>query len=165
MKNILPLLLLVLAVKPVTAQLKTSTPVCKTFDIDVLEGTVNKDLSTKSTIGEVKTTFPCFTNAVDEDGGKGCGGVFYKDKDIRFVTERGYIEIGEKYKGKLSLPLFSTNRNALFKWLGYPKMKDAGWDAFQTKYGILILYYNKAGKINKLQMSHYGTENIRLCDQ
>lgn len=164
MKNILPISILLLLVQSATAQLKTAKPVCKTFEVNVLEGTVNNDLSSKSTIGEVKTTFPCFTGAVDENGGKDCGGVFYKDKDISFITERGYIEIGEKFKGKLSLPLFGTSRNALFKWLGYPKMKDAGWDAFQTKYGILILYYNKANKINKLQMSHNGTESIRLCE-
>lgn len=165
MKNILPLSILLFTAQLAAAQLKTSKPVCKTFDINVLEGTVNSDLSTKSTIGEVKTTFPCFTSAVDEDGGKGCGGVFYNDKDVHFITERGYIEIGEKYKGKLNLPLFGTSRNALFKWLGYPKMKDTNWDAFQTKYGILILYYNKANKVNRLQMSHNGTDNIRLCNQ
>jgi hypothetical protein len=52
----------------------------------------------------------------------------------------------------------------LFKWLGYPKMKDASWDAFQTKYGILITYYNKAGKINKLQLSSRTTDTIKLCE-
>jgi hypothetical protein len=144
-------------------QLKT-TPVCKTFEVDVLEGTINNDLSVKSTLGEIKTTFPCFTTVTDENGGKGCGGVFYKDKDINFFTERGYIEVGNKFKGKLSLPLMGAGRNTLFKWLGYPKVKDVLWDAFQTKYGILILYYNKTNKIIKLQMSHYGTDTIRLCE-
>lgn len=155
---------LVISVQFATAQLKTAKPECKSFEVNVLEGTVNNDLSTKSTLGEVKTTFPCFTEVVDETGGKGCGGVIYKDKDIRFITERGYIEIGDKFKGKLSLPLFGASRNALFKWLGYAKMKDSNWDAFQTKYGILIVYYNKANKIIKLQMSHNGTDTIRLCE-
>jgi hypothetical protein len=163
MKNILPFIALLLLLQPAVAQLQTAKPVCKTFEVNVLEGTINSDLSTRSTIGEVKTTFPCFTEAVDENGGKGCGGVFYKDKHISFITERGYIEIGEQFKGKLSLPLLGTSRTALFKWLGYPKMKDSNWDAFQTKYGILILYYNKAAKVNKIQMSHNGTDNIRLC--
>jgi hypothetical protein len=164
MKNTVCSVLMLLCLQFAAAQLKTSKPVCKAFEIDVLAGTVNNDLSSKSTLGEVKTTFPCFTNATEENGGKGCGGVFYKDKDLSFFTERGYIELGEKFKGKLSLPLFGTQRNALFKWLGYAKIKDTNWDAFQTKYGILILYYNKAGKVNKLQMSHYGTESIRLCE-
>ncbi|MFN8253908.1 MAG: hypothetical protein U0V75_18685 [Ferruginibacter sp.] len=163
MKNTMPFIFLLLS-GSAAAQLKTSAPVCKGFEVNVLEGTINSDLSTKSTISEVKSTFPCFTNAVDESGGTGCGGVFYKDKDISFKTERGYIEIGEKFKGKLSLPLMGASRGSLFKWLGYPKLKDNSWDAFQTKYGILIAYYNKAGKINKLQMSHYGTDNIRLCE-
>ncbi len=164
MKNILSVVAILLYMHSALAQLKTSKPVCKTFEIDVLEGKVNNDLSTKSTIGEVKNTFPCFTNTIDENGGKGCGGVFYKDKAISFITERGYIEVGDKFKGKLSLPLFGANRNALFKWLGYAKMKDTNWDAFQTKYGILILYYNKANKVYKLQMSHNNTETIKLCD-
>lgn len=146
----------------VTAQLKT-TPVCPSFTVDILEGTVN-DLNTKSTLGEVKTSFPCFTSLVEAATGAACVGVFYKDKNINFFTERGYIEIGEKFKGKLSLPLMGASRSGLFKWLGYPKIKDVSWDAFQTKYGILILYYNKAGKINKFQMSNKSTDTIKLCE-
>ncbi|MGG9964156.1 hypothetical protein [Ferruginibacter sp. SUN106] len=145
------------------AQLKT-TAVCPVFNVDVLEGTINNDLSAKSTLGEVKTTFPCFTDLTETSSGNGCIGAFYKDKDISFFTERGYIEIGEKFKGKLSLPLMGASRNSLFKWLGYPKIKDVNWDAFQTKYGILILYYNKANKINKLQLSSKTTDTIKLCE-
>lgn len=144
------------------AQLKTTT-VCPTFTVDVLEGTIN-DLNTKSTLGEIKGSFPCFTKLVETATGTECAGAFYKDRDINFFTERGYIEIGEKFKGKLSLPLIGASRNSLFKWLGFPKIKDVSWDAFQTKYGILILYYNKAGKINKLQMSSKTTDTIKLCE-
>lgn len=144
-----------------SAQLKT-TPVCPVFTVDVLEGTIN-DLNTKSTLGEIKSSFPCFTKLVETATANDCAGAFYSDRDINFFTERGYIEIGEKFKGKLSLPLLGASRNSLFKWLGFPKIKDVSWDAFQTKYGILIVYYNKAGKINKLQMSHKGTDNIKLC--
>jgi hypothetical protein len=57
-----------------------------------------------------------------------------------------------------------VSRNNLFKILGYPKMKDVSWDAFQTKYGILILHYNKANKINKLQLSSKTTDTIKLCE-
>lgn len=146
------------------AQLKTTVS-CKTFNVNVLEGTINDDLSVKSTLSEFKTAFPCYTSVVEEDGGKGCGGIFYKDKGIDIITERGYFEISSGFKGKLSLPLMGAARNALFKWLGYPKMKDATWDAFQTKYGIIILYYSKAFKVNKIQMSRYGTDVVRLCNQ
>jgi hypothetical protein len=162
MKKIILNVILILGFLSAQCQLKT-TPICKAFVVDVLEGTIN-DLNCKSTIAEVKTTFPCYTNTVEESGGKGCGGVFYKDRGINFFTEHGYIEIVEKFKGKLSLPLFSTNRKALFKWLGHPKIKDVNWDAFQTKYGILILYYNKVGKINKLQMTYHSTDVIKLCE-
>jgi hypothetical protein len=46
-----------------------------------------------------------------------------------------------------------ASRTSLFKWLGNPKLKDASWDAFQTKYGILILYYNKAGKLIRFNLA------------
>ena len=144
------------------AQLKT-TPVCPAFTVDVLEGTIN-DLNTKSTLGEVKSSSPCFTKLVETATTTDCAGAFYKDRDISFFTERGYVEIGEKFKGKLSLPLIGASRTSLFKWLGFPKIKDVNWDAFQTKYGILIIYYTKAGKINKLQMSSRTTDTIKLCE-
>jgi hypothetical protein len=144
------------------AQLK-STPVCPPFEVDVLEGTVNQ-LYTYSSIADIENRFPCFSSATAETNGGTCGGVFYKDKDIYFFTERDYIEVGEHFKGKLSLPLFGASRNALFKWLGNPKIRDPNWDAYQTKYGILIVYFNKAGEINKLQLSNKNTETIKLCE-
>lgn len=162
MKKNLLTIISIACVLVIQAQLKT-TPVCPAFTVDVLEGTVN-DLNTKSTLGEVKSAFPCFTKLVEQATGTDCAGAFYKDRDINFFTERGYIEIGEKFKGKLSLPLIGASRSSLFKWLGFPKLKDANWDAFQTKYGILILYYTKAGKINKLQMSNRTTDTIKLCE-
>jgi hypothetical protein len=144
------------------AQLKT-TAVCPPFSVDVLEGTVN-DLFAYATIGEVEKKFPCFVSTTPETNGSTCGGVFFNDKDIYFYTERDYIEVGEHFKGKLSLPLIGASRTGLFKWLGYPTIKDVNWDAYQTKYGILILYFNKAGKINKLQISNRNSETMRLCE-
>ncbi|MBL0357372.1 MAG: hypothetical protein IPP72_11025 [Chitinophagaceae bacterium] len=152
-----------LSMQSVYAQL-TTTPVCPVFTVDVLEGTINEKLDCRSTAGEVKKVFPCFTDVVEETGGAGCGGVFYKDKGISFFTERNYIEINEKFKGKLIPALLGTNRTGLFKLLGNPKIKDPAWDAFTTKFGILILYYDKAGNINKLQLSNKSTDSIKLCE-
>lgn len=144
------------------AQLKTGT-VCPVFKAEVLEGTVS-GLDSRSTFGEVAKKFPCFSSKVEETNGATCGGLFYKEKDIYFYTERDYIEIGEKFKGELNPSLMGKSRTSLFSLLGYPKIKETGWDAFQTQYGILILYYNKAGKINKLQMSKQSTDTIKLCE-
>lgn len=163
MKNILLILTGSLFIHTATAQLKTTT-VCPVFKVDVLEGRLNDDLNPKSTAGEIRTIFPCFTEMVEEATATKCAGIFYKDKDIYFYPGRNYIEIRQNFKGKLSLPLIGASRNSLFKWLGHPKIKDSSWDAFQTKYGLLILYYNKAGKINKLQMSSKSTDTIKLCD-
>jgi hypothetical protein len=144
------------------AQLKT-TPVCPAFSVDVLEGTVN-ELYPFSTMGEIEKKFPCFTGSTEETNGNTCGGVFYKDKDINFITERDYIEIGEHFKGTLSVPLLGAARAGLFKLLGNPHMKDVNWEAYQTNYGVLVVYFNAAGKINKLQISSKKAETLKLCE-
>jgi hypothetical protein len=145
------------------AQLKT-TPVCPPIVVDILYGKVNQ-LNSTSTIGQIKALFPCYTTIEEETAGTPCGGgIFYNDKDIYFYTGRDYVTIGEKFKGKLSIPLMGASRNNLFKWLGNPKIKDVNWDAFQMAYGTMILYYNKTGKINKIQFSTKSTETLNLCE-
>lgn len=136
--------------------------VCPPFTVDILAGSVN-DLVPKSAIVEVRTTLPCFSDIVEKDSVSKCAGVFYPDKDIFFYTGRQYIEIGEKFKGRLTPALMGASRTSLFKILGHPKLKDAGWDAFQMGYGTLILYYNTAGKINKIQMCSKNTDAVKLC--
>jgi hypothetical protein len=146
------------------AQLKT-TPICPELNIDILGGRINETLRSTSTVGQIKEKLPCFTSAEDESATAKCGGgVFFKDKDIYFYTGRDYVEIGPKFKGKLSIPLMGASRTGLFKWLGNPKIKDVNWDAFQTAYGTLIVYYSKAAKVNKLQFSVLGTDTIKLCE-
>ncbi|MEP6949553.1 MAG: hypothetical protein ABI863_09785 [Ginsengibacter sp.] len=146
------------------AQLKT-TPKCPDIDIDILDGTVNKILLPISTVGQIKLNLPCFTSFEEEGTSAKCGaGVFYKDRDVYFYTTRDYIEIGPAFKGKLSIPLMEAPRNSLFKWLGTPQIKDVTWDAFQTAYGILILYYDKDSKVNKIQFSSLSSNTIHLCE-
>ena len=145
------------------AQLKT-TPVCPEFSVDILAGKIN-NLASTSTNGEIKAKFPCFSSTEEEATTAKCGAsVFYKSKDIYFFTARDYVEIGPAFKGKLTTPLMGAARNSLFKLLGHPKIKDVNWDAYQTMYGILILYFNKAGKVNKIQMSTQSAEMIKLCE-
>ncbi len=163
MKNILFLLISQAIVAGAAAQLKKST-ICPGLEVDILRGRVN-GVEPNYTQGQVKTTLPCFTSEEPENTSSSCGGgIFYKDKDIYFYTGRDYIEIREKFKGKLSLPLMGAARNSLFKSLGHPKIKDVNWDAFQTQYGTLVLYYNKANKINKIQFSNKSTETLSLCE-
>ena len=147
-----------------SAQLKT-TPKCPEIDIDILDGIVNKTLLATSTVGQIKLNLPCFTSFEDEGTSAKCGaGVFYKDRDVYFYTTRDYVEIGPAFKGNLSVPLMGAQRNSLFKWLGNPLIKDVSWDAFQTSYGILILYYNAASAINKIQFSTQSANSIKLCE-
>lgn len=161
-KHILFLLVICFSVS-VNAQLKAKET-CPGFYIDILDGKVN-ELYPTSTNGEIKGKFPCFTSEEAEGTTAKCGeSVHFKDKDIYFFTGRDYVEIREKFKGKLSIPLMGALRNSLFKWLGLPKIKDAGWDAFQTAYGTLVLYYNKSSRVNKIQFSTKSSDALQLCE-
>ena len=131
--------------------------------MDVLGGNVNK-VYAKATWAEVAKTFPCYDELIETDSVNICAGVFYKQKGINFYTDRHYIEIAESFSGKMTPQFLGAARSSLFATLGYPKIKDVSWDAFQTEYGTLILYYNKAGKVNKIQISSKTTENIKLCE-
>ena len=82
----------------VHAQLKQTT-LCPPIIVDILDGTVN-EMHSSSTMGEIKSKFPCYTSIEEGTGTPACGGaVFLKDKDIYFYTGRGYVEILENLKG------------------------------------------------------------------
>ena len=163
MKNIILLGFGLMIFAGASAQLKT-TPSCPEFKIDLLDGIINGKILPTSTIGQIKLNLPCFTSFQEEDNTDKCGaGVFYKDKDVYFYTNRDYIEIGPAFKGKLSIPVLGAPRNGLFKLLGQPQIKDVNWDAFKTNYGVLILYY-KAGRVNKIQFSTQSASTIQLCE-
>jgi len=143
------------------AQLKT-TPVCPPFSVDVLGGTVNK-LNPRSTAGEVEKTLPCFSEKVQPGDSAKCAGVYYSNQGVYFFTERNYIEVRDNFKGNSTIA-FGTPRASLFTMLGNPKLKDAAWEAYQTEYGTLVVYFDKDNKMNKIQMSTKSTETIKLCD-
>jgi hypothetical protein len=144
------------------AQLKTTKAACPPFEVDILDGKINS-YKASATAVMVKTTWPCFTSATGDTAK--CGAVvYYKDKGITFYTSRHYVEIVEGFKGKLSVPLLGAARGSLFNKLGNPKIKDESWDAYQTNYGTLILYYNKANKVQMIRFTTEGTNTINLCE-
>ena len=97
MKNtFLSFAILIIASLSANAQLRPTLR-CPNFEVDVLAGTVN-DLLPKSAVSEIQATLPCFTATIIKDSATTCAGVFYKDRDINFYTDRRYIEIGEKFK-------------------------------------------------------------------
>lgn len=148
---------------PVSAQLTPKTA-CPDFVVDILDGTVN-GLKTNVNLEEFKVKLPCFSSTEEETSSSKCGGgAFYKDRDLYFYSGRDYVEIREKFKGKMSIPLMGAKRGSLFKYLGNPKLKDTSWDAFQTQYGTLVLHYNSAGKVNKVQFSTKSSETLSLCN-
>jgi len=161
MKNIFFLLLSLTILGSANAQLKVKT-VCSDFVVDVLDGKIN-GVHPDFTTAQIKSTLPCFTN--EEPATSKCGGaIYYKDRDVVFFTGREYVEIGPKFKGKLTLPLMGGKRGSFFKLLGNPKLKDTDWDAFETQYGCLILYYNSASKVRMIRFSTKATDQINLCE-
>ena len=145
------------------AQLKPKND-CGDFYVDILDGKVNK-VRPDFPIEQIKKELPCFTSAEEETPTAKCGGgVYFKDRDLTIYTQRDYVEIGEKFKGKLSIPLLGAKKGSLFNYLGNPKIKDPKWEAFQTAYGILVLHYNAAGKVNKIQFSTKTAETLSLCE-
>ena len=163
MKKMLSSILFVSLLQYCQAQL-TPTAKCDEFYIDILDGRVN-GLRPDFTMGQIKTKLPCFTSSDPEGSSSSkCGGtVFFADKGVYFYTDRDYIEIKEGYKGKISLPVLGADRKSLFKWLGNPSLKDDTWDAFETKYGNLVLHYNKLNKVNLVQMTTRSTSTLNLC--
>jgi len=164
MKKILFILVVMVAIAfQANAQLKVKVT-CPPFEVDILDGKVN-GLKPNARFIEIKEKFPCATTIDEEGSAAKCGAaIYFKDKDLSFFTDRDYIEIGEKFKGKLSIPLIGAARSGMFKLFGNVKMKDTDWDAYVTQYGLLILYYNKASKVNRIIMSTMSVENIKLCE-
>ncbi len=163
MKKIWILLLAMGMAATSQAQLK-ATPKCGNFVVDILNGNLNQ-IKPDFSMAEIKDKLPCFTGSEEEGGSSKCGGaVFYKDKDVSFYTQRNYIEIGDKFKGQLSIPLMGASRASLFKWLGNPKLKDETWDAFEMAYGTIVLHYNAAGKVKLIQMSTKSSDALSLCE-
>ena len=163
MKNII-LLFLSMAVLPAAmAQLKVKAK-CPDFEVDILDGKVNAAIKPDFPTDRLKLLLPCFTSAEEKETAK-CGTtVFYKDRDIYFYTQRDYIEIGPKFKGKLSIPLIGAQRNSLFKWLGNPIMKDDKWQAYRMSYGTMVLQFDGANKVKQIQMSTLGPDALTLCE-
>jgi hypothetical protein len=163
MKKIIFLISLVAFLSSADAQLIPKAK-CDDFYVDILDGRVN-GVRPDFTMGQIKDKLPCFTSSDPEGTSSSkCGGtVFFADKGVYFYTDRDYIEIKESYKGKISIPVLGADRKSLFKWLGNPTLKDDAWDAFETKYGILVLHYNKLNKVNLVQMTTKSTSTLNLC--
>ena len=163
MKAILFLVFSLGIIQTSMSQLTTKAK-CPDLEVDLLDGKINFTVRPNIPDDRLKLLLPCFTSTTTVKDSARCGTtVFYKDKDIYFYTDRDYIEIGPKFKGKLSLPLMGAHRNNLFQWLGNPKIKDDKWSAFQTNYGIMVLYFDAANKVNKIQISTNTAETVKLC--
>ena len=168
MKRILSVIFLLSALAPVgMAQLKAKVHCPDLIVVDILNGTVN-NAKPNTSPNEIKEEFPCFTSAPEDGPGAKCGGgVFFKDKDLYFYTQRKYVEVGPKFNGKTSIRLLGTKRGSLFNQLGNPKVKDDLWEAYEMQYGTLVLHFDVAGpngKVKFFQFSTLGSDQLNLCE-
>jgi hypothetical protein len=163
MKSTILIFFTLLAFSITKAQLKVSEK-CPSMVVDLLNGKVN-DVRANFNNAQIKTKLPCHTSEEEEGPGSKCGGlVAYSSWDIKFYTGRDYVEIGPNFKGKLVQPVMGGKKGGFFKLLGNPKLKDEGWEAFQTQYGCLILYYNTSGRVRMIRFSSRTTDTINLCE-
>lgn len=150
------------------AQLKAKTHCPDAIVIDVLNGTVNTTVKPNTTQNEIKEMFPCFTGTNEEGSASKCGpGVFFKDKDLYFYTQRKYVEVGPKFTGKTSIKLLGTKRGSLFNQLGNPKLRDDLWEAYEMQYGTLVLHFDVAGangKVRSFEFSTLSSDQLNLCE-
>ncbi len=163
MKHTVVFLLLVFAAFTASAQLKTK-PDCGLITVDVHKGWIN-EVKPNDDPEQIKAKLPCFTSFEKEGDESGCGGgVYYDDKGICFYIQRDYVVITDAFKGKITVPLFGAKSDDLFVKFGNPKVKDANWEAYQMAFGIMIVYYNTKGTINKVILSTKGVDAIDLCN-
>lgn len=162
MKYILSLLLLAVAGFNAEAQLKVK-PDCGVVTVDVYKGWIN-EAKPNADPEQIKVKLPCFTSFEKEGNQSTCGGgVYYDDKGVRFYVQRDYVVITDKFKGKFTAPVMGVKKSSMFTRFGNPKMKDANWEAYQMAYGIMIVYYNAGGVVNKIIISTKSTDDIDLC--
>lgn len=156
--------LLTLVIAESRAQLKPANA-CGAIVVDVYKGWVN-EAKPNSDPEQIKVKLPCFTSFEKEGNESKCGGgVYYADKDLKFLIQRDYLVIGEKFKGTFTLPLLGMKSDDLFVKLGNPKLKDANWEAYQMAYGTLLVFYNEKLVIHKVIISTVGTDDLNLCEE
>jgi hypothetical protein len=150
------------AISSTHAQLVSKTE-CGVVTVDVYKGWIN-ELKPNADPERMKVKIPCFTSFEPEGSESKCGGgIYYADKGLIIYTQRDYFEIGEKMKGKLTIPLLGAKRDAMFAWFGNPKIKDANWEAYQMSYGTLVVYFNAKNLVNKVIISTKGADELQLC--
>ena len=98
---------------------------------------------------------------LSETGGAVVGGRNGCQKRNKWPIEK--FRFNEKFKGKFTAPVMGVKKGGLFTKFGNPKMKDANWEAYQMAYGIMIVYYNAKGVVNKVIISTKTTDDIDLC--
>lgn len=94
MKKTIIFLFVILLSSVSFSQLKTTVK-CPEINVDLLYGIVNGTILPTSNPALIKHDLPCYTGFEDKGTSSKCAGVFYKDKDIYFYTERNYVGFAE----------------------------------------------------------------------
>jgi hypothetical protein len=144
---------------PTTPAITTSG--CENLEFDVATGTLN-GLKPTASQEDVIAALPCSTGSTPEgsDSNYG-GGVFFLDHDFFFYTARDFIEIREKFSGRVSLPLLGADQKTVVSRMGSPQRslaEDRIW-LFSRSYGCLRLQFN-ASKVTQIDSHEESCQQV-----
>jgi len=106
-----------------------------TFDLDT--GMLNNVPPTVSQ-EEVKSVFPCSTgSSPDGESYNYGGGVFFGNHSFFFYTGKDFIEVRDKFRGVVSIPLLGTDQSTIQQELGQPQRELENIWLFGRSYGCL----------------------------
>jgi hypothetical protein len=142
---------------------------CDSIVVNLKNGTINK-LKPSASQDEVKAALPCSTGDTEDGSDFNCGGgVFFLDNDFFFYTGNDYIELREKFNGKLSTPVLGLKKNVAIaklkmgKAIRTVKQQDGKEDLFfKTTYGCVRLQIEK-GKVKILAIHGMPAKKVVLC--
>jgi hypothetical protein len=101
------------------AQLKANTE-CNAITVDVYKGWINQ-AGPNIDPEQIKAKLPCFTRFEKEGNESKCGGgIYYDDKDFKYLIQREYIVIGENLRANSIFLCWVQNVMTYFYGLAIP---------------------------------------------
>ncbi len=127
---------------------------CPKLIFDLEAGTMN-GLKPTASQDEIVAAIPC-VSSITEEGSKfnQGGGVFYTAKKFYVYTAEDYMQIRERYWGKVTPDLEEASRDRVLSHYGMPNETAAkGTRIYYTKpYGCLQFMFGKDGIVSRISI-------------